>query len=240
MDDETLLTIFSALAQNESQSLSRNVSMGFQQAFKASKVPFHRILGYRKNAEGNPEILPEEAAVVRRIYHRYLAGQSVRQIANDLMADGVPSSRGKEKWGDMAIQCILRNERYAGDALLQKTYVEDCLTHRSVKNNGERPQYYIRNNHPAIIDRDVCNKVQKETARRGSKRKTPSKTARTGGSKYSGKYALSEVLEREPLLLSEYDDQIVRQLIDTVRVLEKDRIAVILKGGLEVEQRVEA
>lgn len=194
MDDETLLTIFSVLAQAESQSLSKNVAMGFRQAFKAGKVPFHNILGYKKATDGAIEIVPEGAKVVRRIYHRYLSGQSTSQIKVGLEADGILSPRGKAEWSEATVQNILRNERYVGDALLQKTYVTDCLTHRSVKNNGEHPQYYIRNNHPPIIERDIWNKTQEEIARRTCKRKAPSKSARTEVSKYSGKYALNEVL----------------------------------------------
>ena len=193
-DDETLLTIFSALAQNESQSLSKNVKMGFRQAFKAGKVPFYAILGYRKGPDGQPEIVPEQAVIVKRIYHRYLTGQSIGKICKDLEADNIPTQRGKTKWSEGVIQHIIRNERYVGDVLLQKTYVKDFLTSQVVKNNGELPQYYIQNNHPAIIDRDVWNKTQEEIARRASKRKDPSPSARTKASKYSGKYALSEIL----------------------------------------------
>jgi hypothetical protein len=196
MNDEILLTIFASLAQAESESLSKNVAMGFRQSFKAGKVSFRYkgFLGYKKGADGNPEIVPEEAAVVKRVFHRYLAGDSVAQITRDLETDGVPTAKGGEKWSQGAIRYMLRNERYIGDALLQKTYVADVLTKQLKKNTGELPQYYISNNHPAIIDRDIFQKVQEEIARRGCKRKTPSKTARTEQSKYSGKYALNEIL----------------------------------------------
>jgi len=193
-DDETLLTIFSALAQQESQSLSKNVKMGYTQAFKAGKVPFHIILGYRKGADGQPEIVPEQAAIIRRIYHRYLTGQSVGQIRRDLEADGIPTQRGGCAWAEHNVQQILRNERYAGDILLQKTYVKDLLTHKVAKNNGELSKVFIQNNHPAIIEKDIWHKTQEEIARRASKRKTPSPSARTSTSKYSGKYALNEIL----------------------------------------------
>ena len=400
MDDEILLTIFAGLAQAESESLSKNVAMGHRQSYKAGNVPFHykNFLGYRKGADGEPEIVPEEAAVVKRIFHRYLAGDSVAQIIKDLEADGIPAARGGEKWSPATVRNMLRNEKYIGDALLQKTYVADVLTKQSKKNHGELPQYYITNNHPAIIDRDIFQKVQEEIARRGCKRKVQSKSARTEQSKYSGKYALneilvcgecgtpyrrvtwtqhgekrivwrcisrlehgrkyckesptlheaplhaavmdaisevvdhealrcalragleaaytmdketivyrmaktrveelkaqfdkllesagtagfdedyydqrikkigdemaakraviegyearqeeksrqseiaaaSELLEDEPFTLPEYDDQAVRQLVDTIRVVAKDRITVTLKGGMEIEQRIEA
>ena len=196
MDDETLLTIFGVLAQTESQSLSKNVAMGFRQSFKAGKVPFHYngFLGYRKGADGEPEIDEDEAKIIRRIYHRYLAGESIGQIRKDLTADGVLTPRGKTEWSEALVQNLLRNERYVGDALLQKTYIKDVISRKVEKNNGELPQYYIQNNHPAIIERDIWNKVQEEIARRAAKRKSPSKTAHTGSSKYSSKYALNEIL----------------------------------------------
>jgi DNA invertase Pin-like site-specific DNA recombinase len=196
MDDELILTIFASLAQAESESLSKNVAMGFRQAFKAGKVNFHYkgFLGYEKGEDGQPKILDEEAAVVRRIYHRYLAGDSVAQIIRDLEADGIPSAKGCEKWSPGVVRYMLRNEKYMGDALLQKTYVADVLTKQVRQNLGELQQWYISNNHPAIIERDVWNKVQEEIARRGCKRKEPSKNARTMQSKYSGKFALNEIL----------------------------------------------
>jgi DNA invertase Pin-like site-specific DNA recombinase len=196
MEDEIFLTIFASLAQAESESLSKNVAMGHRQSFKAGNVSFHykSFLGYRKGDDGAPEIVPEEAAVVKRIFHRYLAGDSVAQIIKDLEADAIPSAKGGEKWNTGSVRYMLRNEKYIGDALLQKTYVADVLTKQSKKNNGELPQYYITNNHPAIIDRDIFQKVQEEIARRGCKRKVQSKSARTAGSKYSGKYALGEIL----------------------------------------------
>jgi DNA invertase Pin-like site-specific DNA recombinase len=196
MDDEILLTIFAGLAQAESESLSKNVAMGFRQSFKAGNVPFRykNFLGYRRGADGNPEIVPEEAAVIKRIFHRYLAGDSTSRIASDLETDGLPAARGGAAWNAGTVRYMLQNEKYIGDAVLQKTYIDNVLTKQSKKNNGELPKYYITNNHPAIIDRDVFQKVQEEIARRGCKRKVRSGSARTDRSKYSGKYALNEIL----------------------------------------------
>ena len=194
MDDEMLLTIFGVLAQTESQSLSKNISMGYRQAFKAGKVPYHSLYGYERGEDGNYKIKPDEAQIVQRIYHRYLSGQSVGQIRKDLQEDGILTKSGKPTWSEGVLQHTLRNERYAGDVLLQKTCVKDVLNHKSEKNTGKLPQYYIHNNHTPIIDRDVWNKVQEEIARRVSKRKEPSKNARTSTSKYCGKYALNELL----------------------------------------------
>lgn len=194
-NDEMLLTVMGSLAQAESESLSKNVRMGFHQSFKEGNVPFHDMLGYRRGSDGTPEILPEEAEVVRRIFDSYLAGNSVGQIVKDLETNQIPATKGGSKWSPATVRNILRNERYIGDALLQKSYIEDVLTGKSRKNNGQYPQYYVQNNHPAIISREMFDKVQIEIARRGSmRRKIPSRTARTEQSKYSGKYALTEIL----------------------------------------------
>ncbi len=194
-DDETILTILGSFAQAESESLSKNVKLGFRQSFKAGKVPFHYkgFLGYRRGADGQPEIVPEEAEIVKRIFHRYLAGQSVPAIKKELESDGIPSPKGKEKWSVGVIQYMLRNERYIGDALLQKTYISDMLTKRIKKNNGEQPQYYVENNHVSIVDRDTFQRVQEEISRRNSKHRVSS-NAKTELSKYSSQYALTELL----------------------------------------------
>ncbi len=120
-------------------------------------------------------------------------GDSVRKICSDLQADGVKTARGGEKWSDSTVQNMLRNEKYIGDALLQKTYVQDIFTRKSMKNEGQLPKYYVHNCHPAIIDRVTFQKVQEEIARRSGKRKTSSR-AKTEFGRYSGKYALSELL----------------------------------------------
>ena len=168
--------------------------LGYQQSFKSGKVNFPRILGYLPNGADIPEIIPEEAEVVRRIYDDYLSGQSVGQIRRGLEEDGILTARGNPKWFEGAVQNILRNEKYVGDALLQKTLIENPLTGKSVKNLGQLPQYYVSNNHPAIIDRDLWNKVQEEISRRTSMKKLPSKDAHGSASKFSSKYALNEIL----------------------------------------------
>jgi DNA invertase Pin-like site-specific DNA recombinase len=196
MDDEILLTFFAGLAQAESESLSKNVAMGHRQSYKAGKVTlrYKNLLGYRKGEDGEPEIVPEEAAIVKRIFHRYLAGDSVAQMIKDLESDGIPAIKGGDRWSPATVRNMIRNEKYIGDAILQKTYIADVLTKQVKVNNGELPKYYITNNHPAIIERDIFQRVQEEIARRGCKRKTQSRTALTEQSKYSGKYALNEVL----------------------------------------------
>lgn len=193
---EFLITLFSGFAQAESESLSENVSKGKQMSMKAGNVPFQykKLLGYRRGEDGKPEIVPEEAKTVRRIYRRYLDGCSLSQIQRELEADHVPTARGVQRWSYQVIHNILTNERYIGDALLGKTYVLDCISKEVRKNHGERPQYYVENNHPAIIPREWFQRVKEEMARRASKRKVMQRHGKTEQGKYSGKYALSELL----------------------------------------------
>lgn len=196
VSSELLLTLFSGLSQAESESISMNVKIGKRQSLKNGNVPFsyQSFLGYRKGADGKPEIDPEQAVTVRRIFSEYLAGKSLLDIAKGLTADGIPTARGTVKWASNRILSILTNEKYKGDALLQKTYVSDCISKKSKKNNGELPMYYVENNHPAIIERAVFDRVQEEVARRNSKRKVKQKGTKTELGKYSSKYALSELL----------------------------------------------
>ena len=193
---EFLITLFSGFAQAESESLSENVSKGKQMSMKAGNVPFQykKLLGYREGEDGKPEIDPEEAKTVRRIYRRYLDGCSLSQIQRELEADHVPTARGIQRWSYQVIHNILTTERYIGDALLGKTYVLDCISKEVRKNNGERPQYYVENNHPAIIPREWFQRVKEEMTRRASKRKVMQRHGKTELGKYSAKYALSELL----------------------------------------------
>lgn len=193
---EFLITLFSGFAQAESESLSKNVTWGKQKSAEAGKVDFQykKMLGYRKGTDGQPEIVPEEAEIIRRIYRRYLAGCSLGQIKLELEQDNIPTAQKVERWSSAVIHNILTNEKYMGDALLQKTYITDCITKKVKKNMGERPMYYVENNHPAIISREMFDQVQKEMTRRSSKRKVLQKSGKTELGKYSGKYALTELL----------------------------------------------
>ena len=193
---EFLITLFSGFAQAESESLSKNVSWGKEKSMKAGNVSFQykKLLGYRKGEDGKPEIMPEEAETVRRIYRRYLDGCSLIQIQQELEADHVPTAQGIQKWTRSVLQSILTNERYIGDALLGKTYITDCISKTVRRNNGERPMYYVENNHPAIIPRELFHRVQEEMTRRSSKRKVMLRSGRTELGKYSAKYALTELL----------------------------------------------
>lgn len=193
---EFLITLFSGFAQAESESLSKNIAWGKQKSAEAGKVDFQykKMLGYRKGVDGQPEIVPEEAEIIRRIYRRYLAGCSLGQIKQELEQDNIPTAQKVERWSSAVIHNILTNEKYMGDALLQKTYITDCITKKVKKNMGERPMYYVENNHPAIISREMFDQVQKEMTRRSSKRKVLQKNGKTELGKYSGKYALTELL----------------------------------------------
>ena len=193
---EFLITLFSGFAQAESESLSKNIAWGKQKSAEAGKVDFQykKMLGYRKGVDGQPEIVPEEAEIIRRIYRRYLAGCSLGQIKQELEQDNIPTAQKVERWSSAVIHDILTNEKYMGDALLQKTYITDCITKKVKKNMGERPMYYVENNHPAIIPRETFDQVQKEMTRRSSKRKVLQKSGKTELGKYSGKYALTELL----------------------------------------------
>ena len=193
---EFLITLFSGFAQAESESLSKNVTWGKQKSAEAGKVPFQykKMLGYRKGADGEPEIVPEEADIVRRIYQRYLRGCTLGQIKKELEQENVPAAQKVGQWSHAVIRNILTNEKYIGDALLQKTYITDCITKKVKKNQGERPMYYVENNPPAIIPRETFDRVQAEMTRRSSKRKVLQKRGRTELGKYSGKFALTELL----------------------------------------------
>ena len=195
MTSEFMIALYGSFAQAESESISKNVSWGKEKAFREGKVPFQykHLLGYRKGADGKPEIVPEEAETVRSIFSLYLDGYTLLNIAQILMNQKITTATGKSEWTKSAIQSILKNEKYVGDALLQKTFTVDCITHKVVKNNGERPMYLITDHHTPIIDRDTFNRVQQEIARRSSKRKISDQT-KTEQGKYSGKYALSELL----------------------------------------------
>lgn len=165
---EVMLTIMSSLAQEESRSISENVTWGKRKSMADGKfsLAYKYFLGYEKGEDGLPKIVEEEAKVIRKIYSLFLDGETVRAIADYLTEQGILTPKGKTKWSVSTIMSILTNEKYKGDALLQKTYTSDFLTKKVKKNHGEVPQYYIENSHPAIIDPETFALVQDEIARR--------------------------------------------------------------------------
>ena len=165
---ELLITIMSSLAQEESRSISENVTWGQRKRFADGKVsmPYKQFLGYRKGENGEPEIVPEEAETVRRIYRLFLDGMTPYKIKLTLESGGVLSPSGRSTWQPRTILSILTNEKYKGDALLQKTFCTDFLTKKMKVNEGEVPQYYVENSHPAIVSDEVYEEVQLELERR--------------------------------------------------------------------------
>lgn len=170
---ELLITIMSSLAQEESRSISENVTWGQRKRFADGKVtmPYSSFLGYRKGSDGLPEIVPEEAETVRGIYRLFIQGKSVNWIATHLTEKGIPTPRGMAKWQSSTVESILTNEKYKGCAVLQKKFTVDFLSKKMKVNEGEVPQYLVEQSHPAIIDPDQWEKVQTEMAVRKARGK---------------------------------------------------------------------
>ena len=194
MESEMVIGFHSVMAQAESENISANVKWGIHQRMRTGTYAFrYNILGYRKGEDGEPEIVPEEADVVKEIFQKYLAGDTTDQIKAYLEGNGYLTKKRKSVWSKGNIYSILTNERYCGDVIYQKTYVENCITKKVKRNRGELTKYLVTNNHPAIIDRETFKMAQTEIARRGSMRKVSDKTITEQG-KYSGKFALTNLL----------------------------------------------
>lgn len=168
---ELLITLMSSMAQEESRNISENVKWGHRKRYADGKVSvsYGQFLGYEKGEDGKMVVNPEQAKVVKYIYGRFLEGMSYHAIANKLTEMGIPTPGGKTQWRQAVVKSILMNEKYKGDALLQKSYVVDFLTRKSKKNEGEIPQYYVENDHEAIITPEQFQEVQDEIARRDAK-----------------------------------------------------------------------
>ena len=194
IDSEILITMLGAFAQSESESISANVRWGIRQAMKEGKatIQYKYLYGYRKGDDGKPEIIPDRAEVVRKIYDLFLSGTPVRGIQEYLNANSVPNINGEPKWARSAIDSILTNEKYCGDVLLQKTYIDDCINKKVKKNTGQLPMYLVQNHHEGIISRETFDAAQVELSRRNAGRSPSKKNAPTGRSRYSSKYALSD------------------------------------------------
>ncbi len=171
---ELLITIMSSLAQEESRSISENITWGKRKFFADGKVylPYKSFLGYEKGEDGLPKIVPDEADIIRLIYSMFLEGKTTYAIASALTENGIPTPRHKEIWKPGTVESILTNEKYKGAALLQKSYTVDFLTKKMKPNEGEVPQYYIEDSHEAIIDPREFELVQAEMARRKGIRAT--------------------------------------------------------------------
>ena len=194
-DSEFMITMYGAMAQSESESISGNIRRGRQMHAKVGtlKVPCHRLYGYKKDAGGKFCIIPEQAEVVREIYERYKDGASLRNLKDWLEENQIKTVLGTDDWSISVIKGILTNEKYCGDVLLQKTFCTDVISKKIVKNVGQMAQYYMPDHHEAIVSREQYNAVKAEMARRSALR-SPSKEAVTGRSCYTSKYALSDRL----------------------------------------------
>lgn len=189
---EVLLTILAAMAEQESRTMSTNIKWAYQKKFEKGDVMINTgtVLGYRKAANGEYEIVEDEAEIVRRIYREYVSGMSVPQIARRLEADGFQTKRGSTAWRPNAVLGILKNEKYSGNAILGKTYKPDVLSKRRIKNDGSAsPMYYAENTHPAIISKELFDLAQDEMQRRKDEKDTA-----VGGSRYTSKYPFSGLL----------------------------------------------
>ena len=193
---EFYITIYGSIAQSESENISANVKWGKEQSAREGKVAFHykNFLGFRKGEDGRPEIVPEQAQVIQFIYDSFLSGDSIGGIKDKLEELRIPSPSGKAEWHYSTIQSILKNEKYKGDGIINKTYIEDCISKKVRLNNGERVKFYVEKNHEGIISSEKYALVQEELARRTSKPKIKQKGTKTEQGKYSSKYALTELL----------------------------------------------
>lgn len=169
---ELLITIMSSIAQEESRSISENVKWTIRHRLAEGKVymPYSAFLGYERGEDGIPQIVESEAKIVRLIYRTFLEGKTPTYIAKQLMNMNVPAPRGGSKWSASTVKSILKNEKYKGSALLQKTFVVDFLTKTKKKNEGEVDQYYIEDSHPAIVSKEVYSFVQMEFEKRSRSR----------------------------------------------------------------------
>ena len=194
---ELLITILSSQAQEENRNISENCRWGIVRRFEDGKVIVNhsKFMGYTKDKDGNLIIVPEEAEVVRRIFRLFLEGNSSYRIKQILEADGIRTATGNTVWQATVIDKMLVNEKYMGDALLQKTYTVDFLTKKKVMNKGIVPQYYVEDDHEPIIPKELFHRVQEEKARRASiyRADTKKKNIEIKG-KYSSKYVLSDIM----------------------------------------------
>ena len=194
-ESEFMITMYGAMAQSESESISSNIRRGKQMHAEVGtlKIPCNRLYAYEKDEEGKIHAIPEQAEVVREIYERYMSGASFRSLKDWLEENQIKTVLGTDDWSISVIKGILTNEKHCGDVLLQKTFCTDVISKKIVKNIGQMTQYYMPDHHEGIVSREQYNAVKAEMARQSALR-SPSKTAVTGRSCYTSKYALSDRL----------------------------------------------
>ena len=194
MNSELILAFHSAFSQSESESISGNVRWGLRKAYENGTIQIGpNLYGFHKGQDGGVEIDEEKAAVIRQIAQWFLDGDSLHAIVDKLAQRQIPSPKGKATWSTPTIRSILSNEKYKGDALLQKTYRPSLFSDRAVQNDGDLPKYYVEGVLPQILEPEIFDRVQEELAKRGAKRPTSEK-AKTPFGRYSGKYALSTLV----------------------------------------------
>ncbi len=176
-DGELMLTILASYAQEESLSVSENQKWRIRSDFQQGRVCSMRMLGYKRTADGSLEIIPDEAVIVKRIFSEYLAGSGKLKIANMLNEEHIPTINGCT-WTTEDIRRILINEKYAGNMLLQKSFRENHITKRKVRNIGQLPQYYVEESHEPIIEPETFELVQELVKKRGDKY-SPSSSGKT-------------------------------------------------------------
>lgn len=196
LENELEITLRGVLAQEESKNTSENTKWGFRRKFERGEVftKYKNFMGYTC-IDGEMIIVPEEAYVIRKIFELYLQGLSLGQIKIYLESMDIKTVTGNEFWDPTTIQKMLKNEKYKGDTRLQKTYVEDVMTGKKIKNTGQVTSYYIRNSHPAIVSEEIFNKVKEEMARRTRIVYKEDGTIEKTGKRYTSKYLLGNILE---------------------------------------------
>ena len=165
-----MITMYGAMAQSESESISGNIRRGRQMHAKVGtlKVPCYRLYGYEKDTEGKFRVIPEQAEIVRELYKRYESGASLQNLQDWLEENQIKTVLGESKWTATSIKSILTNEKYCGDVLLQKTFRTDVISKKVIKNVGQMAQYYMPDHHEAIVSREQYNAVKAEMARRSA------------------------------------------------------------------------
>ena len=193
MSSELILQLYAMFAQAESESISNNEKDGRRKGYKIGKVPmmYGNVLGYRKGENGDAVIDKEEANIIIYIFSAFLNGSTLGDIKKSLEEKGIKTIKGNSTWSTSVILSILKNEKYKGDVIMQKSYIKDIFSKKNIKNTGELPKYIVKNHHIPIIEPRVFDKVQEELARRSNKKMVDMRGA-TKKSKYSGKYALTD------------------------------------------------
>ena len=261
---EFLITLFSGFAQAESESLSKNIIWGKEESKKAGKVPFQykKLLGYRKGPDGKPEIDPQEAETVRRIYRRYLDGCSLSQIQQELEADRVPTAQAIQRWSYQVIRNILTNERYSGNALLRKRYTTDTIPRKVKRNRGERPMCFVAGINEAVVSQEIFDKAQELRKKRWENRLVDPdifisrqnelaeqlRAAKLEKERFleaeedqtlQQTQELIEALEAGPDFLDAFDGELFRELVDKIIVESNDHLRFRLVNGLELTEPIE-